>query len=167
MARDWQLMFISVPVIFLIEMLFATWSWQDIDQVAADERQKEEPGHRAGVMAAARQAAQLLPDAPPPLRPPGGLVLLFVVRQQPPGLYLGGCQLLLRSFCQLQVAKSISIKKMTGTLINISCQSRAISFRHLELAKAAQPDAPPPLRPPGGLVLLFVVRQQPPFQSKR
>ncbi len=24
MARDWQLMFISVPVIFLIEMLFAT-----------------------------------------------------------------------------------------------------------------------------------------------
>ncbi len=28
MARDWQLMFISVPVIFLIEMLFATWSWQ-------------------------------------------------------------------------------------------------------------------------------------------
>ena len=33
----------------------------DIDQVAADERQKEEPGDRAGVMAAARQAAQLLP----------------------------------------------------------------------------------------------------------
>ncbi|MBV4411955.1 LPS biosynthesis-modulating metalloenzyme YejM [Enterobacteriaceae bacterium YMB-R22] len=28
MARDWQLMFISVPVIFLVEMLFATWSWQ-------------------------------------------------------------------------------------------------------------------------------------------
>lgn len=28
MARDWQLMFISVPVILLIEMLFATWSWQ-------------------------------------------------------------------------------------------------------------------------------------------
>lgn len=27
-ARDWQLMFISVPVILLIEMLFATWSWQ-------------------------------------------------------------------------------------------------------------------------------------------
>jgi membrane-anchored protein YejM (alkaline phosphatase superfamily) len=27
MARDWQLMFISVPVIFLIEMLFA-WSWR-------------------------------------------------------------------------------------------------------------------------------------------
>ena len=30
MARDWQLMFISVPVIFLIEMLFATWSWQKL-----------------------------------------------------------------------------------------------------------------------------------------
>ncbi len=30
MARDWRLMFISVPVIFLIEMLFATWSWQKL-----------------------------------------------------------------------------------------------------------------------------------------
>ncbi|ADP13059.1 Putative sulphatase [Erwinia sp. Ejp617] len=30
MARDWQLMFISVPVIFLLEMLFATWSWQKL-----------------------------------------------------------------------------------------------------------------------------------------
>ncbi|KLF65846.1 LPS biosynthesis-modulating metalloenzyme YejM [Klebsiella aerogenes] len=30
MARDWQLMFISVPIIFLIEMLFATWSWQKL-----------------------------------------------------------------------------------------------------------------------------------------
>lgn len=30
MARDWQLMFISVPVIFLIEMLFATRSWQKL-----------------------------------------------------------------------------------------------------------------------------------------
>lgn len=29
-ARDWQLMFISVPVILLIEMLFATWSWQKL-----------------------------------------------------------------------------------------------------------------------------------------
>ncbi len=28
-ARDWQLMFISVPIILLIEMLFATWSWQN------------------------------------------------------------------------------------------------------------------------------------------
>ncbi len=43
MARDWQLMFISVPVIFLIEMLFATLELA--------------------------KAAQ--PDAPPPLRPPG------------------------------------------------------------------------------------------------
>lgn len=30
MARDWQLMFISVPVILLIEMLMATWSWQKL-----------------------------------------------------------------------------------------------------------------------------------------
>ena len=30
MARDWQLMFISVPGIFLVEMLFATWSWQKL-----------------------------------------------------------------------------------------------------------------------------------------
>ncbi|WP_411899959.1 DUF3413 domain-containing protein, partial [Salmonella enterica] len=30
MARDWQRMFISVPVILLIEMLFATWSWQKL-----------------------------------------------------------------------------------------------------------------------------------------
>jgi membrane-anchored protein YejM (alkaline phosphatase superfamily) len=30
MARDWQLMFISVPVIFLVQMLFATWSWQKL-----------------------------------------------------------------------------------------------------------------------------------------
>ena len=29
-ARDWQLMFISVPIILLIEMLFATWSWQKL-----------------------------------------------------------------------------------------------------------------------------------------
>ena len=61
----------------------------DIDRWLLTNDKKEEPGDRAGVMAAARQAAQL---------------------------------------CQLQVAKSISIKKMTGTLINISCQSRAISF---------------------------------------
>lgn len=30
MARDWQLMFISVPAIFLVQMLFATWSWQKL-----------------------------------------------------------------------------------------------------------------------------------------
>ncbi len=30
LTRDWQLMFISVPVILLIEMLFATWSWQKL-----------------------------------------------------------------------------------------------------------------------------------------
>ncbi|MGV3345899.1 LPS biosynthesis-modulating metalloenzyme YejM [Enterobacteriaceae bacterium LUAb1] len=29
-ARDWQLMFISIPVIFLAEMLVATWSWQKL-----------------------------------------------------------------------------------------------------------------------------------------
>ncbi|WP_145500297.1 DUF3413 domain-containing protein, partial [Yersinia bercovieri] len=30
LARDWQLMFISVPVIFLVEMLFGTWAWQKL-----------------------------------------------------------------------------------------------------------------------------------------
>lgn len=29
-ARDWQLMFISLPVILLVEMLFATWSWHKL-----------------------------------------------------------------------------------------------------------------------------------------
>lgn len=29
-VRDWQLMFICVPVIFLVEMLFATWSWHKL-----------------------------------------------------------------------------------------------------------------------------------------
>ncbi|MGL9724373.1 LPS biosynthesis-modulating metalloenzyme YejM [Sodalis sp. (in: enterobacteria)] len=30
LARDWQLMFIGIPVIFLVEMLFGTWSWQKL-----------------------------------------------------------------------------------------------------------------------------------------
>ncbi|MCZ9233058.1 LPS biosynthesis-modulating metalloenzyme YejM [Escherichia albertii] len=30
MARDWQLMFISAPIILLIELVFATWSWQKL-----------------------------------------------------------------------------------------------------------------------------------------
>ncbi len=30
MAREWQLMFISIPIIFLVQMLFATWSWQKL-----------------------------------------------------------------------------------------------------------------------------------------
>ncbi|SFC90914.1 LPS biosynthesis-modulating metalloenzyme YejM [Pragia fontium] len=30
LARDWQILFISVPIIFLIEMLFGTWSWQKL-----------------------------------------------------------------------------------------------------------------------------------------
>lgn len=30
MAREWQLIFICIPIIFLIEMLFATWSWQKL-----------------------------------------------------------------------------------------------------------------------------------------
>ncbi|WP_145561935.1 LPS biosynthesis-modulating metalloenzyme YejM [Yersinia aldovae] len=30
LARDWQLMFIAVPVIFLAEMLFGTWGWQKL-----------------------------------------------------------------------------------------------------------------------------------------
>ncbi|KNC93857.1 LPS biosynthesis-modulating metalloenzyme YejM [Trabulsiella odontotermitis] len=38
MARDWQLMFISVPVILLIEMLFATWSWQKLRSLTRRRR---------------------------------------------------------------------------------------------------------------------------------
>ncbi|WP_064719572.1 LPS biosynthesis-modulating metalloenzyme YejM [Proteus hauseri] len=30
MAREWQLIFIAIPIIFLVEMLFATWSWQKL-----------------------------------------------------------------------------------------------------------------------------------------
>ncbi|AUH01249.1 LPS biosynthesis-modulating metalloenzyme YejM [Pectobacteriaceae bacterium CE70] len=30
MVRDWQLMFIGVPVIFMVEMLFGTWCWQKL-----------------------------------------------------------------------------------------------------------------------------------------
>ncbi len=37
-ARDWQLMFISVPIILLIEMLFATWSWQKLRSLTRRRR---------------------------------------------------------------------------------------------------------------------------------
>ncbi|CNE15139.1 LPS biosynthesis-modulating metalloenzyme YejM [Yersinia nurmii] len=30
LARDWQLIFVSVPIIFLVEMLFGTWCWQKL-----------------------------------------------------------------------------------------------------------------------------------------
>ncbi|MGL9720583.1 LPS biosynthesis-modulating metalloenzyme YejM [Symbiopectobacterium sp.] len=30
LARDWQLMFIGIPVIFMVEMLFGTWCWQKL-----------------------------------------------------------------------------------------------------------------------------------------
>ena len=30
MTRDWQLMFIAVPLMFLVEILLATWSWQKL-----------------------------------------------------------------------------------------------------------------------------------------
>ncbi|KAA8995245.1 DUF3413 domain-containing protein [Affinibrenneria salicis] len=30
LARDWQLMFISIPIIFLVEMLVGTWCWQKL-----------------------------------------------------------------------------------------------------------------------------------------
>ncbi|BES84524.1 membrane protein [Pectobacterium araliae] len=29
-ARDWQWMFIGIPLIFMVEMLFGTWSWQKL-----------------------------------------------------------------------------------------------------------------------------------------
>ncbi|MCL2898619.1 LPS biosynthesis-modulating metalloenzyme YejM [Brenneria tiliae] len=30
LARDWQLMFIGIPLIFMVEMLFGTWCWQKL-----------------------------------------------------------------------------------------------------------------------------------------
>ncbi|MBB7056493.1 cardiolipin transport protein PbgA [Escherichia coli] len=38
MARDWQLMFISVPVILLLELVFATWSWQKLRSMTRRRR---------------------------------------------------------------------------------------------------------------------------------
>ncbi|HHW3452672.1 TPA: LPS biosynthesis-modulating metalloenzyme YejM [Escherichia coli] len=38
MARDWQLMFISVPVILLLELVFATWSWQRLRSLTRRRR---------------------------------------------------------------------------------------------------------------------------------
>ncbi|EKD4507983.1 cardiolipin transport protein PbgA [Escherichia coli] len=38
MARDWQLMFISVPVILLPELVFATWSWQKLRSLTRRRR---------------------------------------------------------------------------------------------------------------------------------
>ncbi|EEC7195897.1 cardiolipin transport protein PbgA [Escherichia coli] len=38
MERDWQLMFISVPVILLLELVFATWSWQKLRSLTRRRR---------------------------------------------------------------------------------------------------------------------------------
>ncbi|EES9202381.1 TPA: cardiolipin transport protein PbgA [Escherichia coli] len=38
MARDWQLMFINVPVILLLELVFATWSWQKLRSLTRRRR---------------------------------------------------------------------------------------------------------------------------------
>ncbi|WP_289702900.1 LPS biosynthesis-modulating metalloenzyme YejM [Escherichia coli] len=38
MARDWQLMFIRVPVILLLELVFATWSWQKLRSLTRRRR---------------------------------------------------------------------------------------------------------------------------------
>ncbi|HAH6679190.1 TPA: cardiolipin transport protein PbgA [Escherichia coli] len=38
MARDWQLMFIIVPVILLLELVFATWSWQKLRSLTRRRR---------------------------------------------------------------------------------------------------------------------------------
>ncbi len=78
MARDWQLMFISVPVIFLIEMLFAT-----------------------GVGKAAQ------PDAPPPLRPPGRLGSSFCRSSAATGSISGRTPIsIARSLCSGRICRS-------------------------------------------------------------
>ena len=38
MARDWQLIFISVPFILLLELVFATWSWQKLRSLTRRRR---------------------------------------------------------------------------------------------------------------------------------
>lgn len=40
LTRDWQLMFICVPVIFLMEMLFGTWCWQRLRNLNRDRLSK-------------------------------------------------------------------------------------------------------------------------------
>ncbi|AYA39756.1 DUF3413 domain-containing protein [Xenorhabdus nematophila] len=37
LAREWQLMFICIPVIFLIQMLFGTWSWQKLRSLSRQQ----------------------------------------------------------------------------------------------------------------------------------
>ncbi|WP_140397768.1 DUF3413 domain-containing protein, partial [Escherichia coli] len=38
MARDWQLMNIREPVILLLELVFATWSWQKLRSLSSRRR---------------------------------------------------------------------------------------------------------------------------------
>ncbi|SLM62901.1 FIG001881: hydrolase of alkaline phosphatase superfamily [Dickeya aquatica] len=56
MVRDWQLLFISVPVIFMAEMLFGTWSWQKLRSL--NRRQFAKP--LAGVFITAFFASHLM-----------------------------------------------------------------------------------------------------------
>lgn len=65
MARDWQLMFISVPVILLLELVFATWSWQKLRSLTRRRRFA-----------------------------PAGRILIYRLYRLACGLYLGRCQLL-------------------------------------------------------------------------
>ncbi|MFP1454227.1 DUF3413 domain-containing protein [Escherichia coli] len=65
MARDWQLMFISVPVILLLELVFATWSWQKLRSLTSSA-----------------------------LRAPAGRILIYRLYRLACGVYLGRCQLL-------------------------------------------------------------------------
>lgn len=66
MARDWQLMFISVPVILLLELVFATWSWQKLRSLTRRRR-------------FARPLAR---------------ILIYRLYRLACGVYLGRCQLL-------------------------------------------------------------------------
>ena len=78
MARDWQLMFISVPVIFLIEMLFAT----ELAKLRSLTRRR----HYARPVA----------------------VLLFVVRQQPRSISGRTPISIARSLCSGRICRSLS-----------------------------------------------------------
>ncbi|MCG8710185.1 DUF3413 domain-containing protein [Brenneria sp. 4F2] len=56
LARDWQLMFIGIPLIFMVEMLFGTWCWQKLRSL--NRRQFGKP--LAGVFISAFFASHLM-----------------------------------------------------------------------------------------------------------
>ncbi|XNM54235.1 DUF3413 domain-containing protein [Escherichia coli] len=63
MARDWQLMFISVPVILLLELVFATWSWRKAAQPDASSALRAPAGRFLFIAFIASHAVYIWADA--------------------------------------------------------------------------------------------------------